>query len=224
MGSALLSVVFIGIATAILPFAVIIVLFLLRGEGGLPKAVAFVAGSIAVRIVQGIVFGYIFVSSADSHGESSSDLVTSTLLLVLGILLLIAAFKKWRKEEDPDAPPPKWMITLSVLSTAKAFGLGALLTAVSAKQWVFTLSAIGVIAEAPLSPVQDVLVFLVYVLVAALLVLLPIIVCAVAPKQSARTLAAAQKWLEDHNSQIMIMASLVFGLLFLYKGISGLLG
>ena len=224
MGSALISVVFIGIATAILPFAIIIALFLLRGEGGLPKAIAFVAGAIAVRIVQGILFGYIFVSSADADGESGSELMTSTLLLVLGILLLITAFMKWRREEDPDAPPPKWMATISGLSTAKAFGLGALLVAVSAKQWVFTLSAIGLIAEAPLSPVQDVIVFLVYVLVAALLVLLPIIVCAVAPRQSGRMLAAAQQWLEEHNRQIMIVASLVFGLLFLYRGISGLLG
>jgi len=63
---------------------------------------------------------------------------------VIGILLLITAVKQWRKEDDPDAPPPKWMATISGLSTAKALGMGALLVAIAAKQWVFTLSAIGV--------------------------------------------------------------------------------
>lgn len=223
MSNALLNVILIGIVVAILPAAIIIVLFLLRSERGLSKAVAFVAGSITVRIVQGVLFGYVFVSSADAHGESSADVVTSALLLVLGILLLIAAFKKWRKEEDPDAPPPKWMTAVSGVSTAQAFGFGALLVALNTKQWVFTLSAISAIAEAPLNPAQDVIVFLVYVLVASLLVLLPIVVSMVAPKQSTRWLAATQIWLEDHNRQIMIAASLIFGLLFLYKGLSGLL-
>jgi hypothetical protein len=62
--------------------------------------------------------------------------------------LLVTAYKKWRKEDDPDAPPPKWMSALSGLSTLKAFGMGALLMIVAVKQWVFTLSAIAIITVA----------------------------------------------------------------------------
>ena len=56
------------------------------------------------------------------------------------------------------------------------------------------------------------------------LVLAPIVVYAAAPTQSAKTLDAAQGWLERHNRVIVIAISLVFGLLFLVKGITGLTG
>jgi hypothetical protein len=46
-------------ATAV-PFYPIVVLVLLQGQGGLVKALAFVAGNIAVRLAQGVFFGLIF--------------------------------------------------------------------------------------------------------------------------------------------------------------------
>jgi hypothetical protein len=108
----------------LLPAWIILALFLLRGEGGVLKALAFAAGAMTVRVVQGVLFGFVFSEATDASGEGGSDLITSTLLLVLGILVLISAVKKWRKEEDPDAPPPKWMETLGGLSAIQAFGMG----------------------------------------------------------------------------------------------------
>jgi hypothetical protein len=46
-------------ATAV-PFYPIVVLVLLQGQGGLVKALAFVAGNIAVRLAQGVLFGLVF--------------------------------------------------------------------------------------------------------------------------------------------------------------------
>jgi hypothetical protein len=98
------------------------------------------------------------------------------------------------------------------------------MVAIAAKQWVFTLSAIGVIGQAQMSQAEDVVAFLFYVLAASSLVLTPIVVYAVAPTQSAKSLDAAQGWLERHNRAIVIAISLIFGLLFLFKGIFGLIG
>ena len=116
------------------------------------------------------------------------------------------------------------MASISGLSAVKAFGMGALLVAIAAKQWVFTLSAIGMIGDAQMSRTENVLAFLFYVLAAQVLVLAPIVVSVLAPTRSAKTLDAARSWLERHNRTIVIMVSLVFGALFLYKGISGLIG
>jgi hypothetical protein len=224
MGSVFVSLLPLIIGAAVVPIWIIMVLFLLRSEGGLLKAVAFVAGAIVVRLAQGILFGYVFGKSVESSGDTGSSAIVSTLLLVVGILMLITAFKQWRKEDDPDAPPPKWMATIGGLSAVKAFGMGALLVAIAAKQWVFTLSAIGMIGQAQMSQAENVIAFLFYVLAASSLVLTPIVVYAVAPTQSAKTLDAAQGWLERHNRVIVIAISLIFGLLFLFKGITGLIG
>ena len=106
----------------------------------------------------------------------------------------------------------------------KAFGMGALLVAIAAKQWVFTLSTIGVIGQAQLSQAGNAVAFLFYVVAAQSLVLAPIIVYAVAPSQSAKTLDATQSWLERHNRVIVIVVSSIFGAFFLWKGIAGLIG
>ncbi len=211
------------IGAAVLPVWIVMALFLLRSEGGLMKATAFAVGAMSVRLLQGILFGYVFGAADEANGDSGASLITSTLLMVIGILLLISAVRKWRKEEDPDAPPPKWMATLSGLSAIKAFGMGALLMALAVKQWIFTLSAIAVIEGAEMSQTANVLAYLFFVLAAQSLVLAPIIAYWVAPTQSARGLDAMQGWLERNDRVIVITVSLIFGVWFLWKGITGLI-
>jgi hypothetical protein len=224
MGVIIVSLLPLIVGAALLPVWIIMALFLLRGKGGLPKAAAFAAGAMTVRVVQGVLFGFVFSEATDASGEGGSNLITSTLLLVLGILMLISAVKKWRKEEDPDAPPPKWMDILGRLSALQAFGMGALLMALAIKQWVFTLSAIAVIEQGELSRAGSVLIYLLFVLAAQSLVLAPILVSAVAPVQAAKLLDAIQGWLERNNRAIVIAASSIFGVWFLWKGIAGLIG
>ena len=150
--------------------------------------------------------------------------ITSTLLLVVGLVMLIGAVTKWRKEADPDAPPPKWMAVLGGLSALQAFGVGALLMAQSIKQWVFTLSAIAVIEQGELSHAGNVLAYLFFVLAAQSLVLAPVLISAVAPAQSTKLLDAIHDWLERNNRAIVIAASSIFGVWFLWMGIAGLIG
>ena len=60
------------------------------------------------------------------------------------------------------------------------------------------------------------------VLAAQSLVLIPIVVYAIAPTRSSKTFETARLWLEEHNRLIMSAVSLIFGLFFLFKGITGL--
>jgi hypothetical protein len=80
-----------------------------------------------VRVVQGILFGYIVGAPAGSSRDSGSGLIVATLLLGIGIFRLITSRQQRRKEDDPDAPSPGWMATISGLSAVKTFGIGALL-------------------------------------------------------------------------------------------------
>jgi hypothetical protein len=224
MGAVIVYLLPLVIGAALLPASIILALFLLRGEGGVLKALAFAAGAMTVRLVQGVLFGYVFGAAADAYGESGSNLITSTLLVVVGLVMLISAVTKWRKEADPDAPPPKWMAVVGGLSALQAFGVGALLMALSIKQWVFTLSAIAVIEQGELSHAGNVLAYLLFVLAAQSLVLAPILVSAVAPTQAARMLDAMQGWLERNSRVIVITVLLIFGVWLLWKGINGLIG
>jgi cadmium resistance protein CadD (predicted permease) len=116
------------------------------------------------------------------------------------------------------------MTAISDLSAAKAVGAGLLFVSIAVKQWVFTLSAIGVISEAGLGEAANIGLYLFYVLATQTLVLTPVLMYAVAPRQTARPLKAAQTWLERYNRAIVIAVSLVLGVWFLYKGMGGLIG
>jgi hypothetical protein len=144
--------------------------------------------------------------------------------LIVGILLLVTALKQWRKQDDPDAPTPQWMSTMMGLSGLKAVGAGALFVTIAVKQWVFTLSAIGVIGEAGPGGAANVGAYLIFVLATQTLVLVPILAYAVAPHQAAKPLKAAQAWLERYNRAIVIVMSLILGAWFLFKGTTGLIG
>jgi hypothetical protein len=209
---------------AVVPLYLIAVLLLLQSKGGLLKAVAFLSGGVGVRLLQGIVFGLVIGAACKSNSAPGPKLIVSTLLLIVCIVLLVTAFQQWRKQEDADAPTPQWMSAMSEVSALKAVGAGALFPVIAVKQWVFTLSAIGVIGEAGLGGAASVGVYLLYVLATQSLVIPPVLAYAVAPHRTAKPLTAMQAWLERNNRGIVIVMSLLIGARFLFKGVTGLIG
>jgi len=210
------------IGSAVVPLQIIIgLLFLKSDKQGLFKAVAYVTGMTIVRLLQGLIFGLILTEAAEESNDK--NLVISTLLLVLGILLLIAAYKKWRGQDDPDDPPPKWLTTIDSSTPLKAFQIGLILPLIAPKLWVFTLSALATIAAAQLGQPSSAIAFLFFILLAQSLLLLPILIRILLPQKSKSLLEKISNWLTKNNRSIVIFVSLVFGLLFLKSGITGLL-
>lgn len=224
MGAVLVSLLPLIIGSAIVPVQIIMVILMLTSEKqGTLKATAFVLGMTLVRIAQGVLFGLVLTSGDSADQAAESGWIKSTLLLVLGILLLIAAYKKWDKDPDPDAPPPKWLTMIESVTPLKALAMGAGLVLISAKLWVFTLGAIATISEARLGQPDSTIVFLLFALLATTLLIIPILIRFLFPSRASSTLNRMNDWLEAHNSQLAIAVSLVFGLLFTYQGITGLL-
>lgn len=225
MGTVVVSLLPYIIGSAIVPLQIIIGLLLLKSpKRGLFKAVAYVTGMTLTRLLQGLIFSLVLSESAALAEENSGkNPVISTLLLVLGILLLIAAYKKWCGENDPDDPPPKWLTMIDNSTPLKAFGIGLGLPLIAAKLWVFTLSALATIAAAQLGQPSSTLAYLLFILLAESLLLLPIMIRILVPERSKILLADLSAWLTQNSRPITIVVSLVFGLLFLYSGISGLL-
>jgi Sap, sulfolipid-1-addressing protein len=205
------------------PMWVVMTVLLLRGEEGTTKAAAFASGAMTIRVLQGIFFGYVFISALSAGGELGVHFMASTMLLMVGVLLLATVVKTMLKEEDPDAPPPRWMAILNRVTAPKAFGMGAVLMVIGIKQWVFTLSAIAVIDEAQLGLGKSVLAYLLFAFAAQSLVIVPIVLSALARNQSGKSLERLLRVLQLHGREITIVASLIFGVWFIMKGVSGLM-
>lgn len=210
------------IGSALVPVQIIIVILLLTGENRGPlKAIAFVLGMTLARLVQGVLYGLILTGGSGDPADAAAGAgwVKATVLVILGILLLIGAYKKWANAPDPDAPPPRWITMFDGLTVARALLVGAALILIAPKLWVFTLGALGVIAESQMSQSDSVSAFLWYVLLAQSLLILPILIRLLLPGHAGRWLGSFGTWLERNNRPIVIVVSLVFGLLFLYQGL-----
>jgi len=211
------------LGSAIVPVQIIILLLFLKSpKNGLQKGILFLTGITITRLLQGILFGLVFDMGASADSSSGKGPVVLTLLLVLGILLLISAYKKIKKEVDPEDEPPKWMGTINKATNVKALLFGLELPLISPKMWVFILSAISTISLAQLGQPQSFYTFIVFILLAQLLLILTIGFRLLFPKRSVTMLTAASSWLVKNNRIIMIVISLIFGAYFLYQGLTGL--
>ena len=84
------------LAATLTPIYPLIVLLLLQSERGLGKAIAFVAGVVAVRLVQGVLFGLVLAPAINAEIATDLEVIGPTLLTMLGILLVVMGVKKWR--------------------------------------------------------------------------------------------------------------------------------
>jgi hypothetical protein len=223
MTETLVEIIPFIIGSAIAPGQIIIILLLLKSpQSGLGKAILFLLGVTSIRLLQGIVFGVILNLGASAEGTNGKGPVVSTLLLVLGIFLLITAYKKITKEQDPEDSPPKWITSIETATKTKLFTFGMQLPLISPKMWVFILGAIGTISHAQLGQPTSFFTFLVFIILAQMLLILPIIIRLLLPKRSMKVFQSASVWLSDNNRIILIVISLIFGIFFLYQGIYGL--
>lgn len=223
MGSTLIQLLPLIIAAMAMPTWILLVLFLLKAGHGPAKALAFVGGVTAVRFLQGVVFGVILGAAVGPRRHSEWVALVSALLLVTGVLMWAAALRQLGKQVDPVGAPPissRWVDMIRALTSAKTFGVGALLVSASSRAWLFTLAALGVIGQATLTSAQSLVTYLFYVVGAELLLLAPIILSVRSPER----FKAAAGWLERHERSIVIVVSLILGSFFLWAGVRGLAG
>ena len=218
----LIDLVPLAIGAAAVPVVMIITLLLLNSPAGRRAATLWVAGTITVRLLQGLVFGVVVTAPEGSADDPST--IASVVLLVLAVLLLTTAVKKIIGAADPDdaAEPPRWMTAFDSVSSGRAFLYGAALPLIAVKQWVFTLGAISVIEGGGLDRGVNVATYVGFVLVVTSPSIVFVTIAALAPARSARTLEAAMAWLVAHNDQILIVLGLVFGVFFGVRALDGL--
>lgn len=211
------------IGSALVPVQIVITAMLLRSKAGRITAVGLVAGMTVVRLVQGVVFGFIVGNEAGATSTTEGPgRAASLLLLAVAILFYVTALKQLLRQPDDDAPPPKWMATIDSITPPRALALGAGVVLIGAKFWVFTLAAISAIGAADLGQGVAVLAFLVFVLLAESILLVMIGVAYLLPARSGALLDSIIGFLTRHNRVIVIVIGAVFGTWFLVKALNGL--
>jgi threonine/homoserine/homoserine lactone efflux protein len=134
---------------------------------------------------------------------------------------LFLALRQWRGRpaEGEQATMPKWMSAIDSVTAGKALGLGFLLSAVNPKNLLMAISAGLIIGGAGLAVGQTVVVIVIFVLLAASTVLIPVVAYLIASERLAGPLDRLRAWLVNNNATIMAVLLLVIGVAVIGKGI-----
>jgi len=213
----------LAIAVTISPIPIIAEILLLFTKKPKANAGAYAAGFVLG--VGGVL--WILVALAGTQDLSSGtdgSTGVSWGKVALGVLLLVAAARQFRGRPAPGetAAMPKWMDGISSFQPAKSAVVGLVVGAVNPKNIAMALAAAVAVAGASLSSGDQTIVLIVYTLIAVLGVLAPLIVVLVMGERSQAILDDWKTWLAQNNAAVMSVLFVVFGVVLISKGISGL--
>ena len=223
MGAAIGEMLALAIGVAISPLPIIAVILILTTPKARGNGLAFLGGWLLGLAVVGTLV-LIVTDVADAATSSDSSKIMSAIKLVLGLLLLFLAWRKFKKRPRPgeEVPLPKWMRALDGFTTGRSVAVGALFSGPKPKNLILTAAAAAGIAQSGLGGVQQAVVLLLFIVVASVGIIAPVAVYFAMGAKAAPVLDGWKTWLAANNTTVMIVLFAVFGVVLVGKGIGGL--
>ena len=204
--------------------SITLVILLLISDKGWLNGLGYMLGYTISYSLIGVTVVFVgFNASGNNSGEPS--IVAPVLFIILGSLLLWITLRNWKKPiNETDSKTPSRLFTLVDKATPpKAFAFGAMVTVINFKNLAIFLSAVSVVHMSNLDLTYKIINVLLVALVFCLSVIIPVLIYVLFPKRSAELLNWIKVSLETHSRSIGIWLPLIFGTIFLIKGITVLL-
>jgi threonine/homoserine/homoserine lactone efflux protein len=222
MGKVIGDIIPLAIGVAISPVPIVAVILMLGTPRARSNGLMFLVGWVAGVVIVGTVILII----ADAIGISKGDPAKATYAfkILLGAVLLLGAFRRWRKRPKAGDEPklPKWMAEIDGFTWPKSLGFGAALAGLNPKNIALIVAAAASISESAIAAGQQVAVYAIFTAITAIGVVLPIIVYFAMQSRAGKVLDEWKTWLAVNNATVMIVLFLVFGAILIGKGIAGL--
>jgi hypothetical protein len=212
----------LALGVAISPIPIIAIILMLLSERSGPNSASFLIGwvigiSVALSIVVAVA------GTATLNTSSGPATGVSWIKVGLGVVLLVVGFRDWRKRPKGDDQPslPKWLTSIESITPVKAGGLGVLLSAVNPKNLLLLVAGGLAIAQGSTSSGDKVVAMVVFIVVAASTVALPVVLTLTMGNRARAILGSLNGWLKNNNATVMAVLILVIGFVLIGKGIGG---
>jgi Sap, sulfolipid-1-addressing protein len=224
MAQTLVRTLLYALLAAASPTALTATLVVLRSRqarlNGFLFATAFVLGSLVVVVI-------VLVLGATGPSENSKSAVAGALALLLGVLLLAAAWRARHalpaRRTETSGRTQALLDRLARLNAAGAFSIGAALGVGGPKRLTVSIIAATTISAAGLSRAADARLSTAYVVVASVLVWVPVALYLVAGPRAREWLDDGEDWLKTHRHEVTMVLLIVFGVALVADGLSELL-
>jgi threonine/homoserine/homoserine lactone efflux protein len=223
-GSVLTELVPLALVITLSPLSVIPAVLVLHTPRPRPTSLAFLAGwvlGLTALTAAFVELSDLVGGDLVGGGRNSPPPWASWLRIVVGAALIAFGVWRWLTRHRSEHSPA-WLRAMSNITPARAGGAGALLAVVNPKVLFICLATGLAISTAGLGTGAAWAALVVFVLVAASSVAVPVLGYAAAGDRLDGPLARLKDWLERHNAPLVAVILVVIGLLVLYKGIHGL--
>ena len=222
MGKAISEVIPFAVVVAISPLPIVAIILVLFSARARVNSIVFTVGwVVGVAVVSTVI--YLIADAGDvSSGGSASD-TSYWLKLVAGVLLVLFAFREWRKRPTgEEVAQPKWMSAIDTLTPVKTAGLAVLLAAANPKNLALSLAAGASLAQAGVSGGEATVGLVVFVVIASISIVVPVVAYFFGGERAARMLDGWKTWLSRNNTTVMATVLLVIGAVLISQGLRGL--
>ncbi|MGN7800410.1 GAP family protein [Leifsonia sp. 22587] len=221
MGPVIGDILPLALGVAISPIPIIAAILMLLSPKARGTSLGFLLGWVLGIVVAVVLFT--LLSTVIPHGDDAeqSKPVVGTITIILGLLLLVLAVRQWRSRPAAGAEPalPKWMAAIDTMTAVRALVLGFLLSALNPKNLLMGVAAGVAIGSDAQNAGEAVVAVIVYTVIAASTVAVPVTAYLAASSRMARPLEALRTWLVHNNATIMSVLLLVIGVVLIGKGI-----
>lgn len=222
MGTAIGSALTQAVGIAISPLPIVLVILMLVSVRARVNGIAFAAGWVVATLgVSTLSFSLAGAADAGSSSSGGAEGV-NWLQIALGVVFLALAVRQFRNRPGPGEDPttPKLFDAVDSMGGAKAFLLGAAGCVANPKNLPLSISAGTAVAEAGAAGGTAVAALVVFVLVASVTVIVPVVVYFALGERSARLLDGWKTWLVANNAAVMTVLFTVLGAKMLADGLA----
>ncbi len=218
MGAAIGNYLGSVVGVAISPVPIIAVILMLFSAKAKSNSLSFVAGWLVGLLLAG---GVVLAIGLEASDGGESDTIGWTKVAI-GALFVALGIKQWlgRPEGDEESKMPAWMASIDSLTAVKSFGLAFVLAAINPKNLGLTIAAAASISASGLETSEEIIVLVVFVLLASLTVIVPVGWYLVSGEKAEAQLNVMKVWLIANNATIMAILFVVLGAKVLGDGVA----
>ena len=218
MGAAIGQILGFAVGVAISPMPIIAVILMLFSKKATANSLSFLFGWLLGLLGVGMIVLALGLTASEGGPSTASGWIK----VVIGVLFLGLGVKQWksRPKKGEQAATPGWMAAIDDFTAVKSFGIALLLSAVNPKNLGLTIAAGASIGAAGLSTGDEIIVVVVFVVIASITVAAPVILNLILGEKAQPALTEMKEWLIDNNATVMAVLFVVLGAKVLGEGIS----
>jgi hypothetical protein len=224
VGTVIGDVLPLAVGVAVSPVPVIAVVLMLFAPRAGSTSTGFLLGWVAGIIIAVVAFT-LLAGLVGGDGEDGPSTTILWIKVVLGVGFVLLAWAQWRgrPRAGSEPEPPGWMKAVDTFTAGRATGLGFLLSALNPKNLAMAIAAGVAIGGSGISGGQQAVVIVVFTVLAASTVAIPVVAFAVAADRMRDPLHELKTWLEANNATVMTVLLGVIGVVVFGQGLGGLL-